>query len=85
MFILGNIATEDKLCKQKPSNTLFSVANITQLVVYHVIQTAAQILCVVAAAGPFADSLDYYAIAGEKVNYKRYQSQGRGDFLMEST
>lgn len=82
VFILGNIQTEDKLCKEKPSNTLFSVANITQLVAYHIIQTASQILCVVAAGGPYADSLNYYAIAGEKVNFKRYQSQGRGDFLM---
>lgn len=60
VFILGNIATEDTLCRERPSNTLFSLSNITQLVSFHIIQTAAQILCVAAAAGPFADKLDYY-------------------------
>lgn len=85
VFILGNIATEDKLCKEKPSNSLFSLGNLTQLVVYHIIQTSAQILCLLAARGPFADSLKYYEVAGEQVNYQRYRDQGRGDFLFEST
>lgn len=85
VFILGNIATEDKLCKEKPPNSLFSVANLTQLIVYHLIQSSAQIMCLLAARGPFSESLNYYEIAGEKVNFQRYKDQGRGDFLFEST
>lgn len=64
MFILGNIATADKLTKEKPSATLFSLGNITQLLVYHVIQTVGQILSVMAAGGPFSDRLDYYSTGG---------------------
>jgi hypothetical protein len=85
VFILGNIATADHLCKEKPSASLFSVANITQLLFYHVIQTLGQILSVMAAGGPFADTLNYYSVGGEQTNYKKYVAQGRGDFLKEST
>ncbi len=61
------------------------MGNITQLLTFHIIQTSAQILSVVAAGGPFSDKLDYYSTGGEEVNYKKYISQGRGDFLKEST
>ena len=43
-----------------------------QLLLFHLIQFAAQVIGVLAAAGPFADTLNYYAIAGLKVNYKKY-------------
>lgn len=64
VFILGNIGTADELCKEKPPASLFSFANVMQLLFFHVVQTAGQILAVVAAGGPFAETLDYYSQGG---------------------
>ena len=72
------------MCKEKPPASLFSFPNIVQLLFFHIVQTAAQILAVVAAGGPFADSLNYYSIGGEDYNYKTYVSKGKGDFMKES-
>ena len=85
VFLLGNIPTADTLSKERPSNTLFSAANLTQLVLFHLIQVAAQILAVLAAGGPFANSLNYYSIAGVRVNYQRYVAKGKGGFLYDCT
>ena len=84
VFILGNIPTADSLTKEKPSNTLFSFANITQLVFFHLIQLSTQLLAVLSAGGSFADSLNYYQVAGVKVNYQRYLAKGKGGFLYDS-
>lgn len=38
-----------------------------------------------AAGGPFSESLNYYSIAGQDTNYQRYLKEGKGDFLMGTT
>ena len=60
VFTLGNIATEDHLSLRRPTNSLLSWGNITQLLVYHIVQSVLQVLVVLAAGGPFSDALNYY-------------------------
>jgi magnesium-transporting ATPase (P-type) len=84
MFILGNIATANRLTKERPPKTLFSVANLTQLFVYSVLQLCGQLIAVLAIQGPFADSIDYYSHGGEAVNSARFISEGGDDYLFDS-
>ena len=84
VFILGNIPTAERLSKEKPSNSLFSVGNIVQLLLFYLIQFSVQILAIFAAGGPYANSLNYYNIAGMKVNHERF-SANNNTFLIDST
>ena len=55
-----------------------------QLLLFHLIQFSAQVIGVLAAGGPFADTLNYYTIAGLKVNYKKYIAANKV-LLIDST
>jgi cation-transporting P-type ATPase 13A2 len=85
VMLLGNIGTVDRLTKQKPTNSLFSFPNILKLVVFHVVQLATQVLVIVAARGPYAESLHYQQTSSFQKNYQLYLANGQSGFLYHTT
>ena len=68
----GYTGTVQKLSKERPNNSLFSITNVFQVIFMFAIQLIGQIMMIIAISGEFNNDIQYSANGGEDNNKLRY-------------